>query len=255
MTLTDLTTARWELSNKASGLSPVSLCLLTALLNEKIGYPAPNLRVEPGTPSKPITPLPDLTGKAKIALCIGHARANDSGAVAYNGVSEEVYNNIIAIRTKKRLEVMGYKVEIINFYPGNGYSSAMVWLARYLKDNSFTHAFELHFNSAGPTAKGFEYLYWHKSTKGIVMAEIFQALHSETFLDKSNRGAEALGDEAHERGVLFTSITHCPSIILEPFFGSNKQDAESYMTEEGKDKLSNFYSVAINKCVQVLAKT
>ena len=240
--------------NTASGISAASRDLLISFLDEKIGYPAKAVIVEPGTPTKPIAPLPDLTGKAKIALCVGHARANDAGAFAYNGIAEESYNDHQVIVIKKKLEALGYRVEVISFYQGSNYSQAMVWLAKHLRDNGFTHAFEFHFNSAGPTAKGFEFLYWHLSVKGKIMAKIFQQLFAETFLDKFNRGVEALGDEAHERGVLFTSITHCPAIICEPFFGSNKADAESFMTEEGREKLATFYASAIDKSVKALAQ-
>lgn len=252
MNQTDLTTARWELKNKPNPYSKESVTLLLELLNKEIGYSSPNIGPV-SVPAVPIAPLPDLTGKAKIALCIGHARAGDSGASAWNGTSEESYNNEVAKLIKQKLDALGIESEIINFYPGNGYGSAMTWLAKHLLDNGYTHAFEFHFNSAGPSAKGFEYLYWHKSTRGIVMAKVFQDLHREMFLDKSDRGVEALGDEAHERGVLFTSITHCPSIICEPFFGSNEDDARSYMTSEGKEKLSSFYAKAIKLSIEKLA--
>lgn len=247
MTQTQLTTARWEFLN-SSFLSSESEQVISELLDKEIGYPAPNIGYV-NSPVEPIAPLPDLKSNPKIALCIGHSRSNDSGAVAYNGVYEETYNNEVISLVKRKLS---YHSEIINFYMGDSYGEAMHWLANHLKNNNFTHAFEYHFNSAGPTAKGYEYLFWHLSTKGIVMAKIHQKLHGEFFKGKYDRGIEPLGDDAHERGVLFTSLTHCPSIICEPFFGSNKEDAESYMTKSGKEKLSDFYVAAISESIKAL---
>lgn len=252
--LTALTTARWELLNKASSvLSTESMSLLSELLTAEIGFPSPDNKLGPNVPIAPIAPLPDLKGDAKVALCVGHARSNDAGAIAFNGIYEEPFNNDIVKRVQAELASRGIQAEIINYYPGSGYGQAMKWLAKHLLDNGFTHAFEFHFNSATPSAHGYEYLHWHKSKKGVIMANVFQRLHGETFLDKTSRGVEPLGDEAHERGVLFCSITHCPAIILEPFFGSNKEDAESYMSDDGKAKLSNFYANAIHESIIELA--
>jgi N-acetylmuramoyl-L-alanine amidase len=44
----------------------------------------------------------------------------------------------------------------------------------------------------------------------------------ETFPEAKRRGLKAIRD--NDRGGMFLKLTHCPSVICEPFFGSNADD-------------------------------
>ena len=102
-----------------------------------------------------------------IALCVGHSRPNDSGASSVTGVSEWDYNSELAEMIGRKLH-LPYKVYSV--YKGTGYVTAMKWLAKKLHDDRVDTAVELHFNAASPKATGHEWLYWHTSEKGRLLA-------------------------------------------------------------------------------------
>ena len=190
-----------------------------------------------------------------MGLCLGHARANDKGAVALNGVSEEEYNTEILTRVAEGLAARG--VELVTFfnYQGLSYGSAMRWIAQRLREEKVTLAIEFHFNAANPSVRGFEYLHWHKSTRGVKAAVRLQEMHRAAFPWQYDRGVEPLGDQAHERGVLFTSLTHCPAVLAEPFFGTNQKDMEYFFSSEGRSALVAHYVRGIVACTVELGRT
>lgn len=251
MNQTLLTTARWALINRSACLDSQVKETMLSLLDKEIGYSAPDIG-DVDIVGTPVAPLPSFSKGTKVALCVGHSRSGDSGAVATNGLSEHKFNKARAVAVKSLLENKGIEAHVIDYYQGGGYSSAMQWLANHLRKKEYTLAVEFHFNSASPSAKGFEYLFWHKSKVGILVAKEFQKNHLNYFPDAYDRGIEPLGDEAHERGVLFTSLTHCPAVILEPFFGSNKSEVDRYMSTGGQQKLEAFYADSIFKSVNIL---
>ena len=189
-----------------------------------------------------------------IALCIGHSRyikgRRDGGAVsvgytaktsgmdvqASERVSEWQYNRVLANHIQAHLERFQRQVMIVDQYQGDGYGAAMKWLAGHLKANKVEVAIELHFNSAGPTARGHEWLYWHSSAKS---RELAKATEIEMTLqiapdELPNRGVKPIS--AKDRGSDFLRLTHCPALIAEPFFGSNADDWK--IATERKDKIA-----------------
>lgn len=236
MNQTELTSARFSLLkewNKPSEARTIAL----ELFKEKIGYDAPawlygDLTSIPaqGTPIAPLPSIPD-DKRLLIALCVGHSRSGDSGAVALNGVSEHsFYSGEYVEELAAILRLAGFDVVIIDEYEGSSYGSAMAWLAAELKTLGVDFAVELHFNSASETAEGFEFMHWHLSKKGVIAAVAMQNKFAELAPDNKNRNVEPLGDEAHERGVLFASLTHCPAVIAEPHFGSFAKEVLQFMS-------------------------
>lgn len=248
MNKTLLTSARYDFMHGKHDLDLNTVEVVLAMFEREIGYPPPSL-IDVTGDEMPIGPLPDPTSTAKVAICIGHARPNDSGAVSTQGTSEEVFNNKLARQLKDKLDSYGVDSEIIDYYEGNSYGSAMHWLAGHLQDNGFTLAIELHFNSYERTSRGYEYLYWHTSKVSDKVAAIFQKTHGEFFQEEYDRGVEPLGDQAHERGLLFCKLTHCPAIICEPFFGSNPDEVSRYMNPKGMDRLSSMYALALTRSI------
>ena len=154
-----------------------------------------------------------------IALCIGHSRQGDSGASSVDGTTEYDYNCDLAqqISIKTRQDI-----RIYNTYHGNGYTSAMRWLARKLKSDGAEFAIELHFNAASPSATGHEWLYWNTSENGRRLARSLRDSMEDSFPQLTSRGIKGRGKGA--RGASFLRLTHCPAVIAEPFFGTNKDD-------------------------------
>ena len=96
-------------------------------------------------------------------------------------------------------------------------------------------------DSAGATARGHEWLYWHSSTKGKAMAEAFSWEVSKFLHDLPARGAKP--KNGGDRGAEFLKLTHCPAIIAEPGFGSNDRDWQ--ILRDNTDKLATAYANAI----------
>jgi N-acetylmuramoyl-L-alanine amidase len=218
-----LTTARWHLMSSRLPWGADVTDELLLLLGEKLGYAAP------GTPATPIAPLPPLSSKAKIAICLGHARAVDEGNVGAGGVSEEDFNFPIVVAVAAELNRRGIAAGIITNYPGNGYGEAMTWLANYLQAGGFTAAVELHFNAANKTASGHEVLHWEHSTRGVTLAREINTELTRAFPNHPDRGLKPKSYQ--DRGALFLSLTHCPACIVEPFFGDNPREWEFFSQE------------------------
>lgn len=176
-----------------------------------------------------IEPMP--TSNEKIAVCVGHSRDRDKGAVSVGGVSEWDFNSHVAMLTANELGKRGHDAIVVSHYEGRGYSAAMDWLGEHLKGHGVTLAIELHFNSASSSAAGFEYLYWHKSTNGKRLAESLNAAQDLHGHSSPNRGAKPLSGD---RGSGFVSETSCVSCICEPFFGSNPGDW-SYWSHKARE--------------------
>lgn len=161
-----------------------------------------------------------------LAICVGHSRYNDMGAVACDEETNEwTYNLQVAKSIKEELDDAGVPSVIVHEYTGNNYSESMKNLSVELKELKVTSAIELHFNAATPAAHGSEMLYWHKSKKSEKLAQCLQDQVVETFGVK-DRGVKP--KTAKSRGARFLKETHCPAVITEPFFGSNQEDWDMF---------------------------
>lgn len=182
-----------------------------------------------------------------IAICIGHSRIGDSGAVNTNGVSEHQFNSEIGQLVAGILEAKGYSPFVIDDYPRSSYGSAMRWLADEIKRLKASLAVELHFNSATPFANGHEWLFWHRSMRGQKLASLFNDSFRAEFPEQRARGIKPI-DSRVDRGGLFLFYTHCPASILEPYFGSNKQETDFYTAN--KERVAKAYAEAIIRYFQ-----
>lgn len=239
-----LTTARWHLMSSRSlpwGKDVTDELML--LLGEKLGFAVP------GTPATPIAPLPPADSKAKIAICMGHARQTDEGNVGAGGVSEEDFNLPIVQQLAAMLCRRGILAEAITFYPGHGYTEAMTGLAHYLQANNFTAAVELHFNAANQRAAGHEVLHWDHSTRGITLAREINIELTRAFPIHPDRGLKP--KSYRDRGALFLSLTHCPSAIVEPFFGDNPSEWAFYSRDE---QIGVYVEALANAIAQFVSK-
>ena len=154
-----------------------------------------------------------------IALCVGHSRQGDSGAASVDGTVEYDYNCDLAYLIYKKIRE---ETRVYNSYEGGGYTTAMRWLAKKLKEDGVKFAVELHFNAASPSATGHEWLYWHSSQNGRLLARSLRDSMEDAFTDFTSRGIKARGKGS--RGAAFLRMTHCPAVIAEPFFGTNEMD-------------------------------
>lgn len=163
---------------------------------------------------------------SRFALCVGHSRRGDRGAVNTKGVSEHAFNLPLAERVCELLEAAGHTCKIFSSYDADSYESAMRWVAKEVGAWRADAAVELHFNSASPSAEGYEYLFWRSSQRAEKLAQCFAVTHKKAFPQCKFRGLKPCDNLS--RGAGFLRRTPCPAVILEPFFGSNARETELY---------------------------
>ena len=145
-------------------------------------------------------------------------------------MNERDFNLEVASHLSKHLSKNGIPSRIVSDYKGGGYGYAMQDAADQVKDMRASIALELHFNSASPSASGHEWIYWHSSASGRALAEAFRGQFGKDYPNIKQRPLR--GITAQMRGGLFLRYTYCPSLILEPFFGSSESDCRQ-VTPEG----------------------
>jgi len=180
--------------------------------------------------------------KKLVAICVGHSRAGDRGAVNVEGVTEWAFNQPLAKRVCELVKDAGHDAVIISLYNGSGYNTAMSWLARHLKELKVDAAVELHFNSSDDSkANGYEFLHWFCSPNGLKLADELTRSFAKAFPKHKNRGLKQIN--ATDRGGVFLRKTHCPSVICEPFFGSNAKENEFFFGH--REELAKAYANGI----------
>lgn len=161
-----------------------------------------------------------------IAICVGHSRG-DGGAVSTDGTNEWRFNSDLGRRVLAILRDRDQDAILIDRYAQTGYGRAMQLLGQSLRSRNVTVAVELHFNSGDSTALGHEWLHWHSSVPGRALAQSLSRRMKEAFPQAKVRGLVPINPKS-PRGVGFLRQTYCPSVICEPFFGSNKNEWEHY---------------------------
>jgi N-acetylmuramoyl-L-alanine amidase len=160
-----------------------------------------------------------------IAICVGHSRPGDRGAVSVDGTTEHAFNARLADLVSVVLDNRGIPCRVIDRYQGKSYGSAMTWLAARLRELKATLAAELHFNASDVrAATGHEWLYLTGSHGGRETARCLAFRMGLHFPAHHARGVKALGPR--DRGAQFLCKSHCPAVLCEPFFGTNAADWE-----------------------------
>jgi N-acetylmuramoyl-L-alanine amidase len=180
--------------------------------------------------------------KKLVAICVGHSRTGDKGAVNVDNVTEWEFNQPLAKRVCELIRDAGHDCVVVSLYNGSGYSTAMNWLARHLKELKVDAAVELHFNSSDDSrANGYEFLHWFSSPKGLKLADELTRSFAKAFPQQKNRGLKQIN--AEDRGGVFLRKTHCPAVICEPFFGSNAKENAFFFSR--REELARAYADGI----------
>ena len=158
-----------------------------------------------------------------IAICVGHSRPGDRGAVGVEDIAEHTFWKALAPDLARAVEDRGHRAVVFSRYEGKRYGAAMTWLAGRLRDAGASLAVELHFNWAATRAvAGHEWLYWQGSQRGREAARCLDRAMRKSFPDRPPRGIKSRGP--NDDGGGFLGKTHCPAVIAEPFFGSSPAD-------------------------------
>lgn len=184
-----------------------------------------------------------------VAICVGHSRENDSGALSVGGVNEWTFNREVAGILKCKLKKRGIHSVIVDHYAASSYTHAMKACAGEVEKHKADIALELHFNSfSSSSAEGFEYLHHEKSAKGKRLAICLEKSHQDIVLPQKNRGVKAIGPGG--RGFGFLRYVKPPAVICEPFFGSNPREwvllgqKPSVLAEVYTDGIARYFNLA-----------
>ena len=152
----------------------------------------------------------------KIAVVVGHDK-----------IEQGAYSNLL-----KHSE-FGYHSEVVKHLPFDiyyrdssvkGYKGKMQKLATEINKKNYSLVCELHYNSFNGVANGCEALYFKGSVVGKRQAEIFVDAVTKEY-KTTKRGAKEISKES-DRGYWFLKLINAPALILEPFFGDNKEAIE-----------------------------
>jgi len=176
------------------------------------------------------------------ALVIGHSEKSPGAINVNSGMTEFAFNNKMA----KQIKILSDKVEVHLVYRKT-YKDLPDDINRLNPD----FIMSLHCNAFNKQASGTETLYYYKSRKGKLMAELTQARLVKT-LGLKDRGAHGLTTE--DRGGYLLRYTLKPCIIAEPFFIDN--DSDLNIAQQNFNPLCYAYIDAINEIsAQLLGET
>jgi len=127
-----------------------------------------------------------------------------------------------------------------------GYTNRVKETASKLNKIDFDLVVELHFNaSSNPQANGCETLYWHKSEKGKEYAKIFsECVHNHSGIKLRSNGLKPLVYPS-ERGYGSVYYPKAPTILIEPFFGTNSGDCQKIGTSRNMSTIINNFITKI----------
>lgn len=168
----------------------------------------------------------------KIAVVVGHDKTEQGAYSHLLKQSEFAYNSIVA-------ELIGYDTYFRN-EKLSGYTAKIKDLANRINAKQYDLVIELHFNAANGIANGVEALCYEGSIKGQKYAQQYVSTMVKEY--KSNdRGVKKRIET--DRGGLFLKLVNAPALILEPFFGDNKESLNF--------KCHSQYAEVIKKCFVV----
>lgn len=174
----------------------------------------------------------------KVAIVIGHHKKSKGALSKHFNLKEwDFYNQVekCLFNTK----TFWHNSNI------SGYTSRIKDTANRINKEDFDLVIEMHFNSAvHKSANGCETLYYYRSNKSKGYALKFSQLISDRFNIKSRNGGLKALTNKKDRGFASVYYTKAPTILIEPFFGSNESDCKKIQSPE---KLAELINEFINK--------
>lgn len=167
----------------------------------------------------------------KCALVIGHKKSSPGASNKNSGITEFEFNDALAIDIEKEID----SVEVQRIYRRT-YST----LPEDINELKPDFIISLHCNAFDESASGTEVLYYHRSSKGKLMAEALNANLIDA-LKLKDRGIRPKSSE--DRGGYLLKKTNAPCIIAEPFFIDNDYDLKTAL--KNRDALIKAYATAI----------
>lgn len=174
----------------------------------------------------------------KCALVIGHKKTSPGASNKATGLTEFVFNDALAIDIEK--EVTGVEVQRV-------YRRTYDSLPNDINELNPDFIVSLHCNAFDGSATGTEVLYYHRSIKGKLMAQILDD-HLVNALELKSRGIKP--KTAEDRGGPLLKGTKAPCVIAEPFFIDNDSDLK--VATDNRKKLVKAYVEGIQAISKAL---
>jgi len=167
------------------------------------------------------------------ALVIGHQKTSPGAKNAGSSMTEFEFNENLSMLIEHR--VLQTDIQRV-------YRRTRVELLGDINALNPDFIVSLHCNSFAGDATGTEVLYYHKSSRGKMAAEILQR-HLHNHLQLRDRGIKPR--RSKDRGGSLLKKTIAPCLIAEPFFISNDNDLARAMSD--LDGLAEAYANAIDE--------
>lgn len=165
----------------------------------------------------------------KVALIIGHNSRNKG---AYSSIigSEFDYWKRIAMKIKN---IIPDVVDVYERSPNKYYTREMFQILEKLNQNKYVFCLELHFNSStDKSANGCECYIYHKNNEAKILATNFMhQLHNIFNVEIRNNHGINLVSSSQVRGGYGICKSKWTYILIEPFFGSNPEEALKFYDE------------------------
>lgn len=164
-----------------------------------------------------------ISEKGRLAVVVGHTRLAP-GAYGKQPIDEHEYafNSRIALRMAEIAKEQATQVGVF-YRDGVGIAGAYKQVDVFKPDA----AIELHFNAAeNIAATGTEALFGTRTQGSKVLAEIVQT-HMLATLQLKTRALLERKLGSKERGAQSVNAAAAPTVLVEPFFGSNSSDCQA----------------------------
>lgn len=166
----------------------------------------------------------------KVGLVIGHNKKEQGAYAKALGCTEwQYYNRFVEIL--KRLDPERF--DVYRREPDETYGAEMRKVLKQISESgeNYPLIIELHFNSVGePSINGTEVLSYKDSKVGIPIGFAFIDTICKEYKTK-NRGIKGITNK-NDRGGYGIMESKEPYILIEPFYGSNDEEAKKFKDVE-----------------------
>jgi N-acetylmuramoyl-L-alanine amidase len=194
---------------------------------------------EAGAVPVPQSGAPPSNPQTRVAVVVGHnSRAQGASGLPPISMSEYVFNTKVAAEMKE--EAWHYNIVAETFFRPAGKPYVTEIAEAYAAVSSWRPdcAIELHFNSNGPSASRSEVLCRPNDSGTHALAE--NVLGSTVDLLGLPNGGVKIRNRGERGAASLFALPHVPTILVEPFFGSNRGDCTK-VASVGQEALALAY--------------
>lgn len=170
-------------------------------------------------------PQAGVTSDMKLAVVVGHnSKSPGASAVSPIGQSEFDFNNTVADSMVAEASHYNLQVKRFNRVASGSYSSEIADVYALVKEWGADVAVELHFNSLNGESTGTEVLHAVNAVRSRSLALKLVGTISDVLGLKIRHGDGLKPCVPNDRGYASLVALSIPTVLVEPFFGSNKND-------------------------------